>query len=64
MNYWDPHNDYFEPKEWVERAAEAGPPPGWPDGDAIASHREIYGARGALDLHRVAGEIPHPGDHA
>jgi hypothetical protein len=26
VDYWDPHNDYFEPKERVERAAEAGPP--------------------------------------
>jgi hypothetical protein len=23
INYWDPHNDYFEPKEWFKRAAEA-----------------------------------------
>jgi hypothetical protein len=23
IEYWDPHNDYFEPKEWFERAAEA-----------------------------------------
>jgi hypothetical protein len=23
INYWDPHNYYFEPKEWLERAAEA-----------------------------------------
>jgi arylsulfatase A-like enzyme len=56
INYWDPHNDYFEPKEWVERAAEAGPPPAWPDEDAIASHREVYGPRSALDLHGVTGE--------
>jgi arylsulfatase A-like enzyme len=56
VNYWDPHTDYVEPREWVERAGEAGPPPGWPDEDAIASHREVYGARSALDLHGVTGE--------
>ena len=56
VNYWDPHNDYFEPREWVGRAGRAGPPPEWPDEDAIATHTEIYGPRGALDLHGVKGE--------
>lgn len=56
LNYWDPHTDYVEPRAWMERAAEAGPPPEWPDEDAIAAQREAYGPRGALDLHGVAGE--------
>jgi hypothetical protein len=25
VNYWDPHTDYGEPREWVQRTGEAAP---------------------------------------
>ena len=61
VNYWEPHTIYIESKEWFERAAESGPAPAWPDEEAIAGHREIYGPHSALDLNYLeGGSSPNP----
>jgi arylsulfatase A-like enzyme len=61
VNYWEPHTDYVEPLEWMQKAGEAGPPPGWPDEKAIAAHQDIYGPRSATDLHAGYGrKSPRP----
>lgn len=51
VHYWEPHTDYLVSEDWVERAAASGPPPDWPDEQAIKAHAEVYGPRSALDLH-------------
>lgn len=61
VNYWEPHTDYVQPIEWLERAAAAGPAPAWPDDEAIARHQDIYGPRSATDLHGGYGrKSPRP----
>ncbi|HVA08310.1 MAG TPA: sulfatase [Acidimicrobiales bacterium] len=62
VHFWDPHIPYFEPDRWVEHAAQSGPPPAWPDEEAIASHAEMYGPHSALDLFEGDGSwsVPPP----
>ncbi len=62
VHFWDPHIPYVEPGEWARRASESGPPPPWPDEDAIAAHAEIYGPHTALDLYEGDGtwSVPPP----
>ena len=55
VHFWDPHIPYLEPERWVEQAATSGPPPLWPDDEAIAAHAEIYGPHTALDLYEGDG---------
>lgn len=55
LNYWEPHTDYIVKREWAQRAAQSGPPPAWPDEDAITRHQEIYGPHSATDLHAGYG---------
>ncbi|MDA8148286.1 MAG: sulfatase [Actinomycetota bacterium] len=64
LHYWEPHTDYLVGPEWVERAGQLGPPPDWPDGEAIAAHAEVYGPRTALDLHYLLGPRPSAVPHA
>ena len=64
VNYWEPHTPYLISAEWVERAAESGPSPPWPDEAAVREHAEIYGPRSALDLHYTgvpnsSSPVPH-----
>ncbi len=63
VHYWDPHIPYLEPDRWVRFAADSGPPPAWPDEDAIAAHAEYYGPHTALDLYEGDGSwsVPPPG---
>jgi arylsulfatase A-like enzyme len=62
VHFWDPHTPYVEPDRWVEEAARSGPPPDWPDQEAIASHAELYGPHSALDLYEGDGSwsVPPP----
>lgn len=62
VQYWEPHIPYVEPSEYVRRAAEAGPPPSWPDAAAIREHQEIYGPHTARDLYEDEGRwaVPPP----
>lgn len=62
VQFWDPHIPYVEPSDYVRRAGEAGPPPAWPDADAISAHQEIYGPHTALDLYEDGGRwaVPPP----
>ena len=62
VHFWDPHIPYLEPGDWARRASESGPPPAWPDEDAIAAHAEIYGPHTALDLYEGDGtwSVPPP----
>jgi arylsulfatase A-like enzyme len=55
LTYWDPHTPYLAPAEYSQRAAALGPPPEWPDQATIEAHAEVYGPRGALDLHYFVG---------
>jgi arylsulfatase A-like enzyme len=63
LTYWEPHTGYLTGPEWAKRAAESGPPPAWPDQEAIDGHAEVYGPRSALDLHYFAvprtSPVPH-----
>lgn len=63
VHYWEPHTDYLVSEEWVRRAAESGPPPPWPDEQAIQAHAQVYGPRSALDLHYTGAPrrsaVPH-----
>ncbi|MDI2132946.1 sulfatase family protein [Yinghuangia seranimata] len=51
LTYWEPHTPYTQPVEWTRKMSESGPPPQWPDEEAVAGHAEIYGPHSALDLH-------------
>lgn len=64
VNYWEPHTPYLISAEWVERAAESGPAPPWPDEAAVREHAEIYGPRTALDLHYTGVPNSSPVPHA
>lgn len=55
LNYWEPHTQYIEPQEWIDRAAESGPAPQWLDEDSIAEHGNIYGPHTAKDLNYLEG---------
>lgn len=64
LTHWEPHTDYLQDASWTERAAASGPTPPWPDQEAIDRHvSEVYGPRGALDLHYADGprrsRVPH-----
>ncbi|MFE3454858.1 sulfatase [Nonomuraea sp. NPDC059194] len=63
ITYWDPHMDYFHDEEWTKRARELGPPPAWPDQEAIDGHAEIYGPRSALDFMYSDGMIENRAPH-
>jgi len=62
VHFWDPHIPYMEDQRWFEHAAESGPPPAWPDEEAIAGHGALYGPHTALDLHEGDGSwaVPPP----
>ncbi len=62
VHFWDPHIPYVEPGDWARWALESGPPPAWPDEEAIVAHAEIYGPHTALDLYEGDGtwSVPPP----
>ncbi len=68
LTYWEPHTDYLIGPEWVDRAAESGPAPAWPDQAAIDDHAaRVYGPRSASDLHYagfLGGPRPSPQPHS
>lgn len=61
LNFWDAHRDYQIDRATLDRAAESGPAPEWPDAETIAAHQDLYGAATAQDLHGAYGDpSPNP----
>ena len=47
VNYWDVHHPYLGVEEFVDEVRDSGPPPAWPDEDAIADQQGMTGVRTA-----------------